>query len=50
MLDVRRYNGSYLSCSYAPQPPPPPQSMNFTTFMAHTGDLKSGLKLQAKDC
>ena len=55
-FDVRRYNGSYLSCSYAPCP------MKFTTFIdesvqekinqfpSHTGDLKSYLKLQEKDC
>ena len=55
IFDVRRYNGSYLSCSYAAH------SMEFTAsidvsvekinqFPAHPGVLKSYLKLQEKDC
>ena len=54
-VDVRRYNGSYFSCSYAPRPT---KFISFidesvgkiNQFPGHTGDLKSYLKLQEKDC
>ena len=55
IFDVRGYNGSCWSCSYAPRP------VKFTTVIdksvrknnpipIHTGNLKSYLKLQEKDC
>ena len=58
ILDVRRYNGSYLSCSYIPRP------VKFTVFIfepveriksvsstpGHCTILLSYFKLQQKDC
>ena len=60
IFDAGRYNGSYMSCSYA-SPPPHPRSMKFTAFIgesvekinqfpANTGVWKSYFKLQEKDC
>ena len=50
-FDVRRLNGSYLSCSYAPRP------MKFTTLLMKAkpissthGGLKYYLKLQENGC
>ena len=65
IFDAGRYNGSYMSCSYAPThpplPTPHPRSMKFTAFIgesvekinqfpANTGVWKSYFKLPEKDC